>query len=49
MPRRWADESGSEEMKEWLENFAENRAKGIREEGLGILGGAANRDTASTA
>jgi hypothetical protein len=39
MPRRWADESGSEEMREWLENFAENRAKGIREEDLGILGG----------
>jgi alkanesulfonate monooxygenase SsuD/methylene tetrahydromethanopterin reductase-like flavin-dependent oxidoreductase (luciferase family) len=39
MPRRWADESGSEEMKEWLEHFAENRAKGIREEDLGILGG----------
>ena len=41
MPRRWADESGSEEMKEWLEHFAENRAKGIREEDLGILGGGA--------
>ena len=39
MPRRWADETGSEEMRVWLENFAEARAKGIRDEGLGILGG----------
>ena len=39
MPRRWADETGSEEMREWLENFADARAKGIRDEGLGILGG----------
>ena len=38
MPRRWADETGSEEMQDWLENFADARAKGIREEGLGILG-----------
>ena len=38
MPRRWADETGSEEMREWLEHFAEARAKGIRDEGLGILG-----------
>jgi hypothetical protein len=38
MPRRWADETGSEEIREWLEHFADNRAKGIREEGLGILG-----------
>jgi len=39
MPRRWADETGSEEMRAWLENFAQARAKGIRDEGLGILGG----------
>jgi hypothetical protein len=39
MPRRWADETGSEEMRAWLESFAEARAKGIRDEGLGILGG----------
>jgi alkanesulfonate monooxygenase SsuD/methylene tetrahydromethanopterin reductase-like flavin-dependent oxidoreductase (luciferase family) len=39
MPRRWADETGSEEMRLWLDNFAEARAKGIRDEGLGILGG----------
>ena len=38
MPRRWADETGSEEIREWLEHFADARAKGIREEGLGILG-----------
>jgi hypothetical protein len=39
MPRRWADETGSEEMRAWLESFAAARAKGIRDEGLGILGG----------
>jgi hypothetical protein len=39
IPRRWADETGSEEMGAWLESFAEARAKGIRDEGLGILGG----------
>jgi len=39
MPRRWADETGSQEMRDWLEGFADARAKGIREEGLGILGG----------
>jgi alkanesulfonate monooxygenase SsuD/methylene tetrahydromethanopterin reductase-like flavin-dependent oxidoreductase (luciferase family) len=38
MPRRWADETGSEEMRVWLEHFAESRAKGIRDERLGILG-----------
>ena len=38
MPRRWADETGSDEIREWLEHFADNRARGIREEGLGILG-----------
>jgi hypothetical protein len=38
MPRRWADETGSDEIRAWLEHFADNRAKGIREEGLGILG-----------
>jgi hypothetical protein len=38
MPRRWADETGSEEMREWLENFAKARAQGVREKGLGILG-----------
>jgi alkanesulfonate monooxygenase SsuD/methylene tetrahydromethanopterin reductase-like flavin-dependent oxidoreductase (luciferase family) len=38
MPRRWADETGSEEMRQWLENFATARAQGVREKGLGILG-----------
>ncbi len=38
IPRRWADETGSEEMREWLEQFAEARAKGLKQEGLGILG-----------
>ena len=39
LPRRWADETGSEEMRGWLEHFADAQAKGIRDEGLGILGG----------
>ena len=38
MPRRWAEETGSVELREWLEHFAESRAKGIRDEQLGILG-----------
>ena len=38
MPRRWADETGSEEIKDWLEHFADSRAKGVQDEGLGILG-----------
>jgi hypothetical protein len=38
MPRRWADETGSDELRAWLEHFADARAKGIKEEGLGILG-----------
>jgi hypothetical protein len=38
MPRRWAEETGSQEMQEWLEHFAESRAKGIRDDQLGILG-----------
>jgi hypothetical protein len=38
MPRRWAEETGSAELREWLEHFAESRAKGIRDERLGILG-----------
>ena len=39
MPRRWAMETGSQEVRDWLEGLADARAKGIREEGLGILGG----------
>jgi alkanesulfonate monooxygenase SsuD/methylene tetrahydromethanopterin reductase-like flavin-dependent oxidoreductase (luciferase family) len=38
IPRRWADETGSEEMREWLEHFAESRAKGETRPELGILG-----------
>jgi hypothetical protein len=38
IPRRWADEHGSEEMKAWLERFASARAAGTRDETLGILG-----------
>jgi len=38
MPRRWADESKSEEMRTWLEQFAQARAEGRREESLGLLG-----------
>ena len=38
MPRAWVDASGSEEAKQWLEQFAENRAKGQRDTNLGILG-----------
>ena len=38
IPRRWADEHGSEEMKSWLERFATARAAGKRDESLGILG-----------
>jgi hypothetical protein len=38
MPRRWAEETGSVELREWLDQFAESRAKGIRDERLGILG-----------
>jgi hypothetical protein len=28
MPRRWVDQSGSEEMKEWMERFADAQATG---------------------
>ncbi len=38
MPRRWAEETGSVELRQWLEQFAESRAKGIRDDRLGILG-----------
>jgi alkanesulfonate monooxygenase SsuD/methylene tetrahydromethanopterin reductase-like flavin-dependent oxidoreductase (luciferase family) len=38
MPRKWADESGSVEMKEWLDKFADDRAVGSRDTDLGILG-----------
>jgi alkanesulfonate monooxygenase SsuD/methylene tetrahydromethanopterin reductase-like flavin-dependent oxidoreductase (luciferase family) len=38
MPRRWAEETGSVELRGWLEQFAEARARGIHDESLGILG-----------
>jgi alkanesulfonate monooxygenase SsuD/methylene tetrahydromethanopterin reductase-like flavin-dependent oxidoreductase (luciferase family) len=38
IPRRWVDESGNQEMREWLERFADERAHGERDTTLGILG-----------
>jgi len=38
MPRAWADRTGSPELKEMLEKFADDRAAGNRDPGLGILG-----------
>ncbi len=38
LPRQWADASGSVEMKEWLERFADDRAAGKRDTGAGITG-----------
>jgi hypothetical protein len=38
IPRRWADQHSSAEMKQWLERFADARAKGERDTQLGILG-----------
>ena len=38
IPRRWADENGSDEMKAWLERFATARAAGEQDRSLGILG-----------
>jgi len=38
MPRKWVDDSGSAEGKEWLEKFADDRALGNRDTDLGILG-----------
>ena len=36
MPRKWADDTGSEEMKEWLAKFAEDRALGKSDLELGL-------------
>ena len=36
IPRQWADATGSEEMQEWLENFADDRAPGKNDASLGI-------------
>ncbi|HEX9968869.1 MAG TPA: LLM class flavin-dependent oxidoreductase [Acidimicrobiales bacterium] len=38
MPRAWADRTQSPELKEMLEKFAQDRAEGKRDTGLGILG-----------
>ena len=38
IPRRWADEAGSTEMRDWLEHFADVQARGVRDEDLGFLG-----------
>jgi hypothetical protein len=38
MPRKWVDDSGSQEAKEWLEKFARDRAMGERDADLGIIG-----------
>jgi alkanesulfonate monooxygenase SsuD/methylene tetrahydromethanopterin reductase-like flavin-dependent oxidoreductase (luciferase family) len=38
IPRQWADTANSEEMRAWLERFAEDRAAGRRDESLGIAG-----------
>jgi hypothetical protein len=36
LPRKWADDTGSEEMKEWLAKFAEDRALGKSDRELGL-------------
>ena len=38
LPRAWADRTQSPELKEMLEQFADDRATGKRDSGLGILG-----------
>ena len=38
IPRQWADTGGSEEMAEWLQRFADDRAAGRRDPGAGIAG-----------
>ncbi len=38
LPRQWAEASGSEEMREWLEQFADDRAAGRRDTAAGIAG-----------
>ena len=36
MPRKWADSTNSDEMKEWLQKFADDRALGKNDASLGI-------------
>jgi alkanesulfonate monooxygenase SsuD/methylene tetrahydromethanopterin reductase-like flavin-dependent oxidoreductase (luciferase family) len=38
IPRQWADAAGSEEMRAWLDRFADDRAAGRRDAELGIAG-----------
>ncbi len=38
IPRQWADASGSAEMREWLDKFADDRAAGRRDPTAGIAG-----------
>jgi alkanesulfonate monooxygenase SsuD/methylene tetrahydromethanopterin reductase-like flavin-dependent oxidoreductase (luciferase family) len=38
IPRQWADQSGSAEMRTWLDRFADDRAAGKRDEAAGIAG-----------
>ena len=38
IPRQWADASGSAEMREWLNKFADDRAAGRHDPSAGIAG-----------
>jgi hypothetical protein len=38
MPRRMVDATGDKNAREWLERFADERAAGVRDDSLGILG-----------
>ena len=38
IPRQWADASGSAEMRDWLDRFADDRAAGRRDPSAGIAG-----------
>jgi alkanesulfonate monooxygenase SsuD/methylene tetrahydromethanopterin reductase-like flavin-dependent oxidoreductase (luciferase family) len=38
IPRQWADASGSAEMREWLDKFADDRAAGRHDPSAGIAG-----------
>ncbi len=38
IPRQWADASGSAEMRDWLDKFADDRAAGRHDPAAGIAG-----------
>ena len=38
IPRQWADATGSLEMREWLDRFADDRAAGKHDTAAGIIG-----------